>query len=159
MKLYNTLTRTKGDFTPLEGNKVRIYSCGPTVYGYAHIGNMRTYVFMDFLRRTLQWNGYELLHAMNITDVGHLVSDGDDGEDKMNKTAREQKKTPWEIAEYYTSVFLRYIDRLNIQRPEIVPKATMHIQEMIEIVQGLLKTGYAYETSDGIYNDIKKFKD
>lgn len=159
MKLYNTLTRQKGDFTPLEGNKVRIYSCGPTVYGYAHIGNMRTYLFMDFLRRTLQWNGYELLHAMNITDVGHLVSDGDDGEDKMNKTAREQKKTPWEIAEYYTGVFLRDIDRLNIQRPELVPKATMHIQEMIEFVQGLLKTGYAYETSDGIYYDIKKFKD
>ena len=100
MKLYNTLTRQKGEFTPLKDDTVRIYSCGPTVYGYAHIGNMRTYVFMDFLRRTLQWNGYKLLHAMNITDVGHLVSDSDDGEDKMNKTAREQKKTPWEIAEY-----------------------------------------------------------
>ncbi len=159
MKLYNTLTRQKGEFIPLEDNTVRIYSCGPTVYNYAHIGNMRTYLFMDFLRRTLQWNGYKLKHVMNITDVGHLVSDGDDGEDKMNKTAREQKKTPWEIAEYYTGIFLNDIDRLNIQRPEIIPKATMHIQEMIDFVSGLLDTGYAYETSDGIYYDIKKFKD
>lgn len=159
MQFYNTLTRKKDEFKPLSGNEVRIYSCGPTVYGYAHIGNMRTYIFMDFLRRALQMNGYTLKHAMNITDVGHLVSDGDDGEDKMNKTAREQKKTPWEIAEYYTSVFLRDLKRLNIQTPEIVPKATEHIQEMIEFVEGLIEKGYGYETSDGIYYDIKKFKD
>ena len=157
MKFYNTLTRQRDEFTPLEGNTVRIYSCGPTVYSYAHIGNMRTYVFMDLLRRALKYNGYELKHVMNITDVGHLVSDGDDGEDKMAKTAREQKKTPWEIAEYYTSVFMKDIDALNITRPEIIAKATEHIGEMIDFVQGLDKNGYAYETSDGIYYDIAKF--
>jgi len=157
MKFYNTLTRQRDEFTPLEGNTVRIYSCGPTVYSYAHIGNMRTYVFMDLLRRALKYNGYELKHVMNITDVGHLVSDGDDGEDKMAKTAREQKKTPWEIAEYYTSVFMKDIDALNITRPEIIAKATEHIGEMIDFVQGLDKNGYAYETSDGIYYDISKF--
>jgi len=153
------LTRSKDDFAPIEGKTVRIYSCGPTVYNYAHIGNLRTYVFMDLLRRVLKYNGYELRHVMNITDVGHLVSDSDDGEDKMAKTAREQKKTPWEIAEYYTGVFLKDIDRLNIGRPEIIAKATEHIDEMINFVVDLDKAGYAYETSDGIYYDIAKFKD
>jgi len=157
MKLYNTLTRAKDDFQPLEGNTVRIYSCGPTVYNYAHIGNLRTYVFMDLLRRCLKWEGYELRHCMNITDVGHLVSDGDDGEDKMAKTARETKKTPWEIAAYFTGVFLKDIDRLNIDRPEIIAKATEHIPEMLHFVESLDEKGYAYETSDGIYYDIGKF--
>lgn len=157
LKLYNTLTRKREDFKPLEGNTVRIYSCGPTVYNYAHIGNLRTYVFMDLLRRTLLWNGYSLNHVMNITDVGHLVSDGDEGEDKMQKTAREKKKTPWEIAEYFTDVFLKDIDRLHIDRPEIISKATDHIQEMIDFVKGLEDRGFAYETSDGIYFDISKF--
>ncbi len=157
MKFYNTLTRTKEEFHPLEGNTVRIYSCGPTVYNYAHIGNLRTYIFMDLLRRALLWNGYSLLHCMNITDVGHLVSDADDGEDKMEKTARETKKTPWEIAAYYTGVFLKDIDRLNIGRPEIIAKATDHIPEMIEFVKGLDEKGFAYETSDGIYYDIGRF--
>ncbi len=159
MKFYNTLTRSKEEFTPLEGNTVRIYSCGPTVYNYAHIGNLRTYVFMDELRRVLLWNGYSLRHVMNITDVGHLVSDGDEGEDKMNKTAREQKKSPWEIAAYYTDVFLADIDKLHITRPEIIPRATEHIAEMIDFVKGLVEKGYAYETSDGIYYDISKFRD
>ncbi len=157
MKLYNTLTHSKQDFQPMEGNTVRMYSCGPTVYNYAHIGNMRTYIFMDLLRRALKWDGYELRHVMNITDVGHLVSDSDDGEDKMAKTAREQKKTPWEIAAYYTDVFMKDLDRLNITHPEIIAKATEHIQEMIDFVVGLDKKGYAYETSDGIYYDISKF--
>ena len=101
MIIYNTLSRSKETFTPIDEHEVRIYSCGPTVYSYAHIGNFRTYVFMDELRRALKLNGYRLRHVMNITDVGHLVSDGDDGEDKMSKSAREQKKTPWEIAEHY----------------------------------------------------------
>lgn len=157
IKLYNTLTRQKEEFTPRDGNTVKIYSCGPTVYSYAHIGNMRTYIFMDELRRALQMNGYQLLHAMNITDVGHLTSDGDDGEDKMAKASAEQKKTPWEIAEYYTGVFLHDIDALHISRPEIIPRATDNINEMIQFVVGLCEKGYGYETSDGIYYDIGRF--
>lgn len=157
MKVYNTLSRKKEDFKPINDKEVRIYSCGPTVYNYAHIGNLRTYVFMDMLRRVLEYNGYSLKHAMNITDVGHLVSDEDDGEDKMLKGAREQKKTPWEIAEYYTGVFMKDIKALNIEIPEIVPKATEHIPEMLAFVKGLVDKGYGYETSDGIYFDIQKF--
>lgn len=159
MKIYNTLTRQKHDFKPLENNEVRMYSCGPTVYNYAHIGNLRSYIFMDVLRRVLKYNGFKLKGVMNITDVGHLVSDSDEGEDKLVKSAREQKKSPWELAEYYTKVFFEDIASLNIEKPEIVPKATEHINEMIEFVQGLLEKGFAYETSDGIYFDIGKFKD
>ena len=157
LKVYNTLTRKKEEFKPLEGNTVRIYSCGPTVYNYAHIGNLRTYVFMDLLRKVLKHNGYDLLHVMNITDVGHLVSDSDDGEDKMMKTAKAQQKTPWEIAEYYTGVFFKDIAKLNIERPELTPKATEHIGEMIDFVVSLCHKEYGYETSDGIYFDIQKF--
>lgn len=158
MKVYNTLNRQKEEFKPIDNQEVRIYSCGPTVYNYAHIGNLRTYVFMDILRRVLQYNGYSLKHVMNITDVGHLVSDEDEGEDKMMKGAREQKKTPWEIADFYTGVFLKDIKALNIQVPEIVPKATEHITEMLDFVTGLVDKGYGYETSDGIYFDIQKFQ-
>ncbi|MGI6623116.1 MAG: cysteine--tRNA ligase [Acetivibrionales bacterium] len=157
MKIYNTLTRQKEEFIPLTPNKVTMYTCGPTVYNYAHIGNLRTYIFMDILRKTLKYNGYKLQNAMNITDVGHLVSDEDEGEDKMIKGAREQQKTPWEIAEFYTNEFMRDIEALNIEKPEIIPKATDHISEMISFVKGLLDKGYAYETSDGIYFDISKF--
>lgn len=157
MKIYNTLTRKKEELKPLHNDEVRIYSCGPTVYNYAHIGNLRTYVFMDVLRRVLKYNGYHLKHTMNITDVGHLVSDGDEGEDKMLTTAKQQQKSPWEIAAYYTGVFFSDIDQLHIDRPEIVAKATDNIQEMIDFVQELLNKGYAYETSDGIYFDIEKF--
>ncbi|MGE5330080.1 MAG: cysteine--tRNA ligase [Deltaproteobacteria bacterium] len=159
MKLYNTLTKQKEEFKPLKGNQVRIYSCGPTVYMFAHIGNLRAYIFADTLRRMLQYNRYDLKHVMNITDVGHLRSDADEGEDKMLKTAREQKKTPWEIAEYYTGIFMRDCARLNIQKPEVVCKATEHIPEMIEFVEGLVEKGYAYEIGDGIYFDISKFKE
>ncbi len=153
---YNTLTKTKEEFKPLKGNEVRIYTCGPTVYKDATIGNMKSYIFMDTLRRTLKYNGYELKHAMNITDVGHLVSDGDDGEDKMVKAAQEEKKTPLEIAEFYTERFLKDFDRLKIDRPEIICKATEHIKEMEEFVQKLLKNGYAYETSTAVYFDVSK---
>ena len=156
VQFYNTLTRTKEEFKPLEGNTVRIYSCGPTVYSFAHIGNFRAYVFMDTLRRVLQYNGYELKHVMNITDVGHLESDADEGEDKMEKAARKENKDPYEIAKFYTEIFFRDMGRLNIERPEIIAKATDHIQEMLEFVQGLIKNGYAYETSKGIYFDISK---
>ena len=156
LKLYNTLTRQKEEFTPLENNEVRIYSCGPTVYSYAHIGNFRAYVFMDTLRRVLQYNGYKLKHVMNITDVGHLESDADEGEDKMVKAARKENKNPYEIAEYYTKIFLKDMDKLNIQRPEIICKATEHINEMISFIKEIMDNGYAYETSKGIYFDISK---
>jgi len=159
MKVYNTLSRKKEEFKPINDKEVRIYSCGPTVYKDAHIGNLRAYVFMDLLRRVLEYNGYSLKHVMNITDVGHLVSDEDEGEDKMAKSARELKKTPWEIAEYYTDVFMKDIKALNIQIPEIIPKATEHIPEMLEFVKGLVDKGFGYETSDGIYFDIQKFED
>ena len=156
IQLYNTLTKTKEDFKPIEGNTVRMYSCGPTVYSYAHIGNFRTYVFMDTLRRVLEYNGYELKHVMNITDVGHLESDADEGEDKMEKAARKENKETYEIANFYTHKFFIDMARLNSEKHEIITKATDHIQEMLEFVQGLIKNGYAYETSKGIYFDISK---
>ncbi len=155
LKLYNTLSKQKESFTPLN-DTVRIYSCGPTVYSFAHIGNFRAYIFMDTLRRTLKYNGYKLKHAMNITDVGHLESDADEGEDKIAKAAKKENKDPYEIAKYYTDIFLRDFDRLNIDRPEIICKATDHINEMIEYVEQIVKNGYGYETSRGIYFDISK---
>ena len=153
---YNTLTKKKELFVPIEKGKVRMYSCGPTVYKNATIGNMRTNLFQDTLRRVLRYNGYELKHAMNITDVGHLVSDGDEGEDKMLKSAREEHKTPLQIAEYYTKLFFNDLERLNIETPEIVCKVTDHIKEMLELVQKIMERGYAYETSTAIYFDVSK---
>ena len=153
---YNTLTKQKDLFKPIEEGKVKIYSCGPTVYKDATIGNMRTNIFQDVLRRVLKYNGYKLKHAMNITDVGHLVSDGDEGEDKMLKTAREENKSPLEIAQYYTKLFFEDLKLLNIETPEIVCKATEHIKEMLEYVEKLVNNGYAYETSTAIYFDISK---
>ena len=155
LNLYNTLSRKKEEFTPIN-DTVRIYSCGPTVYSFAHIGNFRAYVFMDTLRRVLKYNGYTLKHAMNITDVGHLESDADEGEDKIAKAAKKENKNPYEIAKYYTDIFLMDFDRLNIDRPEIICKATDHIKEMIEYVSDIVKNGYGYETSRGIYFDISK---
>ena len=154
--LYNTLTKTKEEFKPLEGNEVRIYSCGPTVYSFAHIGNFRAYIFMDTLRRVLRYNGYDLKHVMNITDVGHLESDADEGEDKMEKAARKENKDPYEIAKFYTDIFFEDMGRLNIERPEVIAKATEHIQEMIEYVQALIENGFVYETSTALYFDITK---
>ena len=153
---YNTLTRKKELFKPIDERKIRMYSCGPTVYKDATIGNMRTSIFQDVLRRVLKYNGYKLKHAMNITDVGHLVSDGDEGEDKMLKTAREENKSPLEIAQYYTKLFFEDLKLLNIETPEIVCKATEHIKEMLEYVEKLVNNGYAYETSTAIYFDISK---
>lgn len=157
MKLYNTLTRVKEEYTSIHQGHIGMYSCGPTVYSFAHIGNMRAYLFMDWLRRGLRMAGYEVTTVMNITDVGHLVSDADEGEDKMEKSARETQKTPWEIAAEYTEAFLRDIDSLNIGRPETICKATDHIPEMLAFVEGLVEKGYGYETSDGIYFDIGRF--
>ena len=156
LKLYNTLTKQKEEFKPLEGNEVRIYSCGPTVYSFAHIGNFRAYIFMDNLRRVLQANGYTLKHVMNITDVGHLESDADEGEDKMEKAAKKENKDPYEIAAFYTDIFFRDMGRLNIQRPEIIAKATDHVKDMIEFVKVLVEKGYVYETSRALYFDISK---
>ena len=156
LKLYNTLSKQKEEFKSIDDNRVRMYSCGPTVYYFAHIGNLRTYLFMDNLRRVLKYNGYKLLHAMNITDVGHLESDADEGEDKMAKAARRENKDPYEIAKFYTEKFLIDIDKLNIERPEIICKATEHIKEMEEYVQKIIKNGYTYETEDTIYFDTSK---
>lgn len=156
LKFYNTLTKAKDIFTPMNGNEVRMYSCGPTVYKDATIGNMRTNIFQDVLRRVLKYNGYSLKHAMNITDVGHLVSDADDGEDKMIKSAKEEGKTPLQIAEFYTNRFMKDLKDLNIDMPEIICKATEHIKEMIEFVKELVEKGYAYETSTAIYFDVSK---
>lgn len=157
MKIYNTVSRQKEELISEKDNTLRIYSCGPTVYNYAHIGNMRTYIFMDIMRRVFKRAGFSLIHVMNITDVGHLVSDSDEGEDKMAKAAREQQKTPLEIAAYYTSCFMKDIASLNIEIPEIIPKATGHIDEMVEFVKELEDKGFAYETGDGIYFDISRF--
>ena len=153
---YNTLTKKKELFKTLEPQKVKMNSCGPTVYKDATIGNMRTNLFQDTLRRVLEYNGYEVKQVMNITDVGHLVSDADEGEDKMLKSAREEHKAPMEIAEHYTKLFFKDLDRLNIEIPEVICKATDHIKEMLEMVQKIMKRGYAYETSTAIYFDVSK---
>ena len=155
---YNTLTKTKEKFQPIDEKEVKIYSCGPTVYKDATIGNMRTNLFQDVLRRTLRYNGYTLKHVMNITDVGHLVSDGDEGEDKMLKSAREEHKLPMEIAKHYTKLFFQDLEALNIETPEIVCKATDHIKDMLTYVEALVEKGYAYETSTAIYFDISKLE-
>lgn len=153
---YNTLTKKKELFTSMDSDEVKMYSCGPTVYKNVTIGNMRTNIFQDVLRRTLRYNGYKLKHVMNITDVGHLVSDGDEGEDKMLKSAKEENKLPLEIAKYYTELFFKDLERLNIEKPEIICKATEHINEMIEYVKKLVENGYAYETTTAIYFDVSK---
>jgi cysteinyl-tRNA synthetase len=157
MTLYNTLTRQKETFSPLQPGKARMYCCGPTVYSFAHIGNMRSYLFMDWLRRTLRFRGIEPFTVMNITDVGHLESDADEGEDKLERSAREKVKSPWEIAEEYTRAFFADIDALNILRPELTPKATEHIPQMLEFTQGLVDNGFGYEINDGIYFDVSRF--
>lgn len=154
--LYNTLTRNKDKLIPIDEKEIRMYSCGPTVYKDATIGNMRTNIFQDVLRRVLRYNGYKIKHAMNLTDVGHLVSDGDEGEDKMIKSAKEEHKTPYEIAEHYTKLFFEDLAMLNIETPEIVCKATDHIKEMLEFVEKLVEKDFAYETSTAIYFDISK---
>lgn len=159
MYLYNTMTRRKEEFVPLDPPRVRMYCCGLTVYNYPHIGNLRTYVFEDVLRRALKYNGYELLHVQNITDVGHMTTDADAGEDKMQVAAERERKSPWEIARFYESAALKDFERLNIERPEIMPRATEHIREMIELIQRLGANGYTYVTSEGVYFDTSKDPD
>lgn len=156
--LYNTRTRGKNDFLPIDPKEVKIYSCGPTVYDFQHIGNMRTYIFVDILRRVLEHKGYSVTHVENITDVGHLVSDGDTGEDKMEKGAKREGKSAWDIADFYTHAFMQDINRLNIQHPHIWCKATDHINEQIDLVKKLEEKGFTYAIKgDGIYFDTSKF--
>lgn len=159
LALFNTLTRRKEEFISIEAGKVRMYCCGPTVYNYAHIGNLRSYFFEDILKRVLLYNGYEVIHVMNITDVGHLVSDADEGEDKMEKGAKREGKTVWEIAEFFTTAFKKDIALLNILPPSIYCKATDYIKEQIEMIKCLEEKGYTYITSDGVYYDTSKFPD
>lgn len=160
MKLYNTLTRSVEELTPLDGNTVRMYSCGPTVYDNLTVGNWIAYVRWDILARTIQASGYDLKWIINITDVGHLVSDGDDGEDKLEKGARREGKTAWQVAEFYTKDFLNGLDALNISidRHNLV-KATDHIDEQITLIQTLETKGYTYIIDDGVYFDSTRFKD
>lgn len=157
MRLYNTLTRSKEEFIPIEPGKVGIYTCGPTVYNYAHIGNLRAYVFADTLRRTFEYAGFDVKHVMNITDVGHLTSDDDFGEDKMESGARREGKSIWDMARYYEDEFFKDTERLNIERPTIVARATEHVTAMIELVKRLKERGYTYETEQAIYFDVTKF--
>jgi len=156
--LYNTATAHKEQFSkPNDTDAVGIYCCGPTVYNYAHIGNLRTYIFEDVLKRVLLACGYKVRHIVNITDVGHLVSDADDGEDKMEKGAAREGKSVWEIAAFYTQKFMADIASLNILQPDLWPKATDHIPQMIELVRALEEKGFTYRTDDGIYFDTAKF--
>lgn len=159
IRLYNTLTRQKEEFKPIHEGKVGMYSCGPTVYWFAHIGNMRSFLFADVLRRTLELGGYEVRQIMNITDVGHLTGDTDDGEDKMIVAMKREGKTSYEIAEFYTAAFKKDLGSLNIKPATLYPKATDHIAEQIEMVEALEKNGFTYKTSDGIYFDTSKLAD
>ena len=156
IKFFNTLTRKKEEFKPIDEKEIKMYSCGPTVYYFAHIGNLRAYLFMDTLRRVLKYNGYNLKHVMNITDVGHLVSDADEGEDKMMKAARRENKNPFEIATFYMDAFLKDIEKLNIDKPEIIARATEHIDIMEQYVKRIIDNGYAYETENTVYFDTSK---
>jgi cysteinyl-tRNA synthetase len=157
LRFYNTSSKKKEAFKPISESEVRMYSCGPTVYDFAHIGHFRAYVFVDTLKRVLRYDGYKLRTVMNITDVGHLTSDADTGLDKMEKAAAEKQTSAWEIAEFFTKDFFDAMDKMNIERPDVVCKATEHIAKMVELISTLEGKGYTYRTSDGIYYDTSKF--
>ena len=157
--LYNSLKRKKEEFKPIKPGEVGLYTCGPTVYNYAHIGNLRTYIFEDILKRVLVYNGYAVKHVMNITDVGHLTGDRDMGEDKMEKGAAREGKSAWKIADFYTRAFKKDIADLNILEPDIWVKATDTIPEQVTLIQTLEEKGFTYGIADGIYFDTAKFKD
>lgn len=159
LQFFDTYSRSKREFHPLNNEHVGIYCCGPTVYDYAHIGNLRTYLFEDVLRRTLEYNGYTVKHVMNITDVGHLTSDADTGEDRMEKGSRRTGKSAWEIAELYTRAFKADLAHLNIREPHIWCRATDHIAEQIKFIQCIERNGFTYRTADGIYFDTSKLSD
>lgn len=158
MKLYNQLTKKVEKFTPQDPNNVKIYTCGPTVYSFAHIGNLTSYIYWDLLVRTLYLHNYKVNRILNLTDVGHLTSDADDGEDKLEKGAKKEGKTVWEIADYYIEAFLKDFHALNLVEPTKICRATDYIKQDIELVDLLTEKGYTYETSDGIYFDTSKFK-
>ncbi|WP_291632564.1 cysteine--tRNA ligase [Clostridium sp.] len=157
--VYNTLTRNKDEFVPYTEGKVGMYTCGPTVYNYAHIGNLRTYIFEDVLKKSLEYVNYKVKHVMNVTDVGHLQSDGDEGEDKMALGASREHKTVWEIAKFYEDAFFEDCTKLNIKRPTIVCRATDHIQDMIDLIKKLEEKGYTYVSNGNVYFEIDKFPD
>ena len=157
MKLYNTLTKQVEDLEPQNPDAVTIYTCGPTVYDYPHIGNWFTFIRYDLLVRTLKASGLQTKWVLNITDVGHLVSDADEGEDKLEKGARREGKTAWEVAEFYTDYFLKGLERLNITKPDELPRATAHIDGQIDFIKQLEAKGFTYRISDGIYYDTSKF--
>jgi cysteinyl-tRNA synthetase len=157
--LYNSLTKQKELFTPIDSKEVKLYTCGITAYDYAHIGNGRKYVMDDILRRTLEYNGFKVNHVQNVTDVGHLVSDADSGEDKLEKGAKKQGKTVWEVAEFFTKNFYEMMDLLNNKRPTTICKATEHIKEQIGLIEKLFENGYAYDTEEAVYFDTAKFED
>ena len=159
LKLFNTLTRNPEEFKSIKAGYAGVYTCGPTVYDYAHIGNLRAYIFADVLKRTLLHNGYAVKHIMNITDVGHLTGDRDMGEDKMQVATKRERRTAWDIASFYTDAFLNDIRELNILTPDKLPKATDHVKDMIKLIQELEKKGFTYITRDGIYFDTSKLKD
>lgn len=155
--LTNTLTRKKELFQPIKPGQVGVYSCGPTVYSFAHVGNLRSYIFPDVLKKLLRFLGYQVTHVINITDVGHLTSNADEGEDRIEKAAKSEHKSAWEVAAFYTQAYLNDLDQLNIERPTKLAKATEHIPEMIALVKKLEEKGFTYRTSDGIYFDTSKF--
>jgi len=157
LRLFNTLTRKIESFKPIKAGLVKLYVCGPTVYNYAHLGNFRAYIFADLLRRYLEYRNFKVKHVMNITDVGHLTSDADEGEDKLQKAAKKERVTAWNISKKYTQQFLKDIAELNIQPPRIICKATDHIAEQIALIKKLERKNYTYKTSDGIYFDTSKF--
>jgi len=159
LHLYNSLLRRKEELKTVKPGQVGLYTCGPTVYNYAHIGNLRTYIFEDILKRVLQYNGYRVKHVMNITDVGHLTGDRDMGEDKMEKGALREGRTAWEIAEFFTRAFKNDIDNLNILPPDVWVKATDTIDDQIALIETLEEKGYTYGTGDGVYFDTSRFKD
>lgn len=157
IKLWNTLARRKEIFVPLKKGSVGLYTCGPTVYNYAHIGNLRTYIFEDILRRAFEYVGFKVKHVMNITDVGHLAGDADAGEEKMEAAARRERKTAWEIAKFYEKAFEEDLKKLNVEEPTLIVNATDHIAEQIALIKILEEKGFTYATSDGVYFNTSKF--
>src|SRR3954465_9181351 len=159
LTLSDNYTRSLRPFEPLDAGEVGLYTCGPTVYDDQHIGNYRTFLFEDWLKRALVWNGYRVRHVMNVTDVGHLTSDADTGEDKMEKGARRTGRSAWDIAKLYTDDFIEQLGRLNIEDANVLCRATDHIAEQIAFIQDIEGKGYTYRTSDGVYFDTSKQDD